>query len=289
MPAAAWAARSGDPVLYSERRIAAGGDGRGPQAPSRRPGLRPRALLGDLLEGRPPDRHDRQPGAAGLGRGPGHQRDRPRPLLRRRLRLERQRPGPRLRRRPLGLAARRGRRGAALGLGHLGAAAAHRQRRYASGGAAGIPARRQAGLHDRPDPRLLQPRVGDRRPGRDRRDTTGGNRRAGRIGEDRRRNSERGREPQPAGDRPRGQRRGHPRPGRRLHPPLRPPGPQPHPAPDRAAARPATPRGSKARRRSPRSRTSPSTAATRAAPSASATDEERRPPTSGGSTSRRGR
>ena len=32
--------------------------------------------------------------------------------------------------------ARRGRRGAALGLRHLGAAAAHRQRRYAAGGAA---------------------------------------------------------------------------------------------------------------------------------------------------------
>ena len=31
-------------------------------------------------------------------------------------------------------------------------------------------------------------------------------------------------------------RRGHPRPRRRLHPPLRPAGPQPHPPPDRAAA-----------------------------------------------------
>ena len=35
----------------------------------------------------------------------------------------------------------------------------------------------------------------------------------------------------------RGHRRGHTRPGRCLHPPLRPPGPQPDPPPDRAAAR----------------------------------------------------
>ena len=41
-------------------------------------------------------------------------------------------------------------------------------------------------------------------------------------------------------------------------------------APDRAAARPATRRGSKANARSPRSRSSPSTAATRAARSGSA-------------------
>ena len=110
-----------------------------------------------------------------------------RPLRRRRLRLEHQRPRPRLRRRPLRRAAGRGRRGAALGLGDLGAAAAHRQRRYASGRAARVPARRQAGLHDRSDARLLQPRLADRRPGGDRRERAGGNRRAGRAGQDRRR------------------------------------------------------------------------------------------------------
>ena len=82
-----------------------------------------------------------------LRRGPGRQRDRLRPLRRRRLRLERQRPRPRLRPRPRRRAARRRRRGAALGLRHLGPAAAHRQRRYPAGGAARILPRREARLH----------------------------------------------------------------------------------------------------------------------------------------------
>ena len=59
-------------------------------------------------------------------------------------------------------------------------------------------------------------------------------------------------------------RRGHPRPRRRLHPPLRAAGPQPHPPPDRAAARrPPGPARRRAQDR-PRWRSSPSTAATRA-------------------------
>ncbi len=174
MPAAAWAARSGDPVLFAE--------------PDRLPGATATALrryrelpvfvLGpssaissDVV------RRDRQRSAPRCsrvaGEDPVSQRDRPRPLLRRRLRLERQRPRPRLRRRPQRPAARRRRRVAALGLGDLGAAAAHRRRRYASGGLAQLPARRQARLHGRPDARLLQPRVGDRRPGGDRSGTTG--------------------------------------------------------------------------------------------------------------------
>ena len=57
--------------------------------------------------------------------------------------------------------------------GTWGPAAAHRRRRYASGGAARVPARRQAGLHGRPDARLLQPRLGDRRPGGRRGGTAG--------------------------------------------------------------------------------------------------------------------
>ncbi len=76
---------------------------------------------------------------------------------------------------------------AALRFGNLGAAAAHRQRRYPSGCAARVPARRQAGLHDRPDARLLQPRLGNRRPGSHQRERAGRNRRAGRAGQDRRR------------------------------------------------------------------------------------------------------
>ena len=43
-------------------------------------GLRARPVLGDLFRGDAGDRQDRQPGAAGLRRGPGGQRDRVRPL-----------------------------------------------------------------------------------------------------------------------------------------------------------------------------------------------------------------
>ena len=85
------------------------------------------------------------------------------------------------------LADRRRRRGAALRLGDLGPAAAHRQRRYPAEGVAGILSRPQARLHDQPDPRLLQPRVGDRRPGGHRREPAGGSERTGRTGQDRRR------------------------------------------------------------------------------------------------------
>ena len=122
------------PGPLRRHRRAAGGDRGGTEAPHR---ACPSTSSG------PPRRSPRrcsreiakidEPGQAGLRRGPGRQRDRLRPLRRRRLRLERQRPRPRLRRRPQRLAARRGRRGAALGLGHLGAVAAHRQRRYAAG------------------------------------------------------------------------------------------------------------------------------------------------------------
>ncbi len=48
MPAAAWAARSGDPVLFLERRRGAEADPRRPPAPQGRPGLRPRARAGGL-------------------------------------------------------------------------------------------------------------------------------------------------------------------------------------------------------------------------------------------------
>ena len=132
MPAAAWAARSGDPVLFAdEDKLPAPTAAvlkRHPHTPVYVLG----PVLGDLLRRGPRDRQDRRPGAPRLRRGPGLQRDRLRPLRRRQLRLEHQRPRPRLRRRPLRRAARRGRRGAALGLGHLGTAAAHRQRRYPS-------------------------------------------------------------------------------------------------------------------------------------------------------------
>ena len=236
MPAAAWAARSGDPVLFSGAdklpAATAGALQRNPKTPVYV--LGPSSAISS--ERGAGSRQDRQPGAPRLRRGPGRKRDRPGPLRERRLRLERQRPGPRLRRRPQRRAARRRDRRAALRLGHLGTAAAHRRRRYPAESAARIPARRQAGLHHRPDARLLQPRVGDRGPGGHRREPASRNRPAGRTGQDRRRKNERGREPRPARRRPPGHRRGHPRPGGRLHPPLRAAGPQPDPPPDRAAA-----------------------------------------------------
>ena len=49
MPAAAWAARSGDPVLFAGSRRAAGGDRGRAAAPPEGAGLRARPLLGDLL------------------------------------------------------------------------------------------------------------------------------------------------------------------------------------------------------------------------------------------------
>ncbi len=132
---------------------------------------------------------------ARLRRGPGRQRDRLRPLRRRRLRLERQRPRPRLRPRPQRRAARRRRRGAALGLGYLGPAAAHRQRRYAADGTARILPRREARLHHQSDPRLLQPRLGDRRPGGHRREPAGRSRTSSPSWPRSAAKNERGREP----------------------------------------------------------------------------------------------
>ena len=147
--------------------------------------------------------------------------------------------------------------------GHLGPAAPHRRRRYASGGPARVPARRQAGLHGRPDARLLQPRVGDRRPGGDRGGTTGRNRRPRRAGEDRRKVMSEAENPELLGRAARGQPEdiralaGASTPHfalqvrnriQRLIEPLPP----------------ATRLGSKASARSPSSRASPSTAATRA-------------------------
>ena len=173
MPAAAWAARSGDPVLFAGRRRCRS---RPPRRCSRHPEV-PVYVLGpssaissDVVRkiakiGAQVSRvagEDPVANAIALARyadgdfgwnvnDPGHgfvvaRDDAP---------------------------ARRRRRRAALGRRDLGAAAAHRQRRYASGGAARLPARRQARLHGRPDARLLQPRLGDRRPGGHRREPAG--------------------------------------------------------------------------------------------------------------------
>ena len=66
--------------------------------------------------------------------------------------------------------------------GDLGPAAAHRRRGDAAGRAARLPARPQARLRGRPDPRRLQPRLADRRHDGDLGRPAGGGRRARRAG-----------------------------------------------------------------------------------------------------------
>ena len=62
-----------------------------------------------------------------------------------------------------------------------GARCCHRRRRRAAGGAAGLPARHQAGLRGRPDPRRLQPPLADRRRERDLGRRPGADGRAGEL------------------------------------------------------------------------------------------------------------
>ena len=135
MPAAAWAARSGDPVLFAAGDVLPEATARRAEAPRQGAGLRARARLGDLgvrrcaaiakvsasvhrVSGEDPVAN-----AIAFARyadgnfgwnvnDPGHG-----------FVLARER-----------LAARRRRRGAALGLRHLGPVAAHRQRHYAAPG-----------------------------------------------------------------------------------------------------------------------------------------------------------
>ena len=141
--------------------------------------------------------------------------------------------------RPLDAAAAR----AAVGVRHLRAAAARDRGERAARAAAGLPARHPARLRRRPRPRRLQPRLDDRRRGRDLRRRPGADRRAaGDPGRGQRRRRRRlprhGRSRAARAPAPRAPRHG----GRRapahgrLHPALRPPAPQPDPQADRAAA-----------------------------------------------------
>ncbi len=129
MPAAAWAARSGDPVLFSGARRGARGDPRrarrhrgvpvyvlGPESVISEEALRE---IGAGLARRP----------AGRRGGPGRQRDRLRPLHGLLLRLEHQRPRARAGARQHLAAARRRRRGDALGERQVGPAPDHRHAR----------------------------------------------------------------------------------------------------------------------------------------------------------------
>ena len=62
MPAAAWAARSGDPVLFAEKDALPKATAAALRAPPQDTGLRTRALVGDLLGGGAQDRRDRPSG-----------------------------------------------------------------------------------------------------------------------------------------------------------------------------------------------------------------------------------
>ena len=132
LPAAAWAARSGDPVLFAAGDVL-------PEATlavlKRHPKV-PVYVLGPASAisakalaaiAKVSTSVHRVGGKDAVANAIAFAR-----YARRRLWLERQRPRPRLRPRPRRLAARRRRRGAALGLRHLGPVAAHRQRHYAA-------------------------------------------------------------------------------------------------------------------------------------------------------------
>ena len=80
MPAAAWAARSGDPVLFADRNKLPAATAAALKRAPQDAGLRPRPDLGDLPCRGAKDRQDRQPGPPRLRSGPGDERDRPRPL-----------------------------------------------------------------------------------------------------------------------------------------------------------------------------------------------------------------
>ena len=105
MPAAGWAARSGDPVLFVGRDTVPGGDREGARAPRGDARLRARPRVGDLRRRRSSELERARPdGRAGRRRGRGRERDRVRALRQRQLRLEHQRPRPRVRDRDRGAA-----------------------------------------------------------------------------------------------------------------------------------------------------------------------------------------
>ena len=166
MPAAAWAARSGDPILFAD------GDDV-PEATLEVVKRHPRAPIyvlgpGSAISSKALKELGEEGGArqSGRQRGPGRERDRLRPLRRRRLRLGHQRPRPRLRHRQRRSPARRGGRGSTLGRRQAGPAAADRRRDRRSRGAPGIPPRHPARLHRGPVARALQPRLAARRSDR---------------------------------------------------------------------------------------------------------------------------
>ena len=127
MPAAGWAAKAGDPVLWSDKDTLPGRHPpRSPPTSSPRSTCSgPAAAISDNgAQGARRARHRH----AHLGPRPGRQRDRLRPLHRRALRLERRRPRPRARVRTTERPADAAAAAAAVGARHLRPAAARHRR-----------------------------------------------------------------------------------------------------------------------------------------------------------------
>ena len=162
MPAAGWAAKAGDPVLWADRDALPAATKAAITA-HRRPRiyvLGPASVISDAVL--------KQLGELGTARRISgararRQRDRLRALHRRPLRLERRRPRPRLRVREHQAPRRRGGRVGALGRRHLRPAAARRRAQSAAAPAPGVPARHPARLRRGPRARGLQPRLDRRR------------------------------------------------------------------------------------------------------------------------------
>ena len=169
MPAAAWAARSGDPVLFAGRDEAAGGDRRGAAAAPEGARLRARPLLGDLLR-RACAKSPRSPSRCSASPA--------------RTRSPTRSPSPATRDGGFGWNVNDPGHGFVVARSDSPLDAAAAAPLSASGtwgpllltdDADTLPAALRdylldvkPGYTDRPDPRLLQPRLGDRRPGGDR-------------------------------------------------------------------------------------------------------------------------
>ena len=158
MPAAAWAAKSGDAVLFSAKRRAAACDASGDRAARTPRHLRSRPEGADL--------RCRRQATEATGVRHAHQRQKPcheracvRTLLRRRIRLGNSGSRTRARDRELAPPARRRCRGAAFRERQIRAAALDRYREHPSALPPGLPARHPAGIPVRPCSRRLQSRL----------------------------------------------------------------------------------------------------------------------------------
>ena len=258
MPAAGWAAKSGDPVLWVTRDAIPAADARGDHRAQAAADLRARAGGGGLERRCSKQLGELGDGAAHRRRRPGRQRDRLRALLRRRVRLERRRPRPRARVRSTRSGRSTPRAAAPLSAsGTYGPLLLLTDGERAARAAPGLPARHPARLRQGPGARRLQPRLDDRRRERDLGRRAGADRRAARDPArataatarrlPRHGRSRAARAPPPGA--PRDGRRRAPADGR-LDAALRAPAAQPDPQADRRRCRPTTRPGSRASARS---------------------------------------